>query len=459
MTMSRPYYATNTPTDAAHSPSGEAPSGDLPTSQVQAGPRTESFHRRRWAIVHPLQIRMLTIVLAYSLTILVMLAIPLFSPLMQGLDDRTIPWQEKALIANNLLDLHDRYWPWALGAVLVLLIHCAHSMLAMHHVAGPLYRLKTLFPQIGQGNLSIRTTLRKGDFLTPEADLVNQMTAQLQAKITSIKTAQAAVALDIGQLHQAVTAMDNPGLTALVKKTERDLAEMQSSLDAFRTDRGFTLIELMLAVAIVGVLSSLAIPNYLGFLEKARIARTVAEMNGIAKEIFGYAHPDGQYPDNLAQIGWDQRLDPWGNPYQYYRLNCANPAFSRLDPIAPSGDGSDELVLPAKTQPFQPEAHVSLAVAMGNLDGLIRLVVGGGGPGGGGGGPGGGGGGPGGGGPPCGSIGHARKDRFLVPINSDFDLYSMGKDGQSVGPLTAQKSHDDIIRANDGGYYGLASNF
>ena len=96
---------------------------------------------------------------------------------------------------------------------------------------------------------------------------------------------------------------------------------------------------------------------------------------------------------------------------------------------------------------------------MGNLDGLIRLVVGGGGPGGGGGGPGGGGGGPGGGGPPCGSIGHARKDRFLVPINSDFDLYSMGKDGQSVSPLTAQKSHDDIIRANDGGYYGLASNF
>lgn len=432
MTMNRPYCATNTPTDAAHSPSGEAPSGDIPTSQVQAGPRIESFRRQRWAIVHPLQIRILSIVLAYSLTILVMLAIPLFTPLMQGLDDRALPWQEKALIANNLLDLHDRYWPWALGAVLVLLIHCAHSMLAMYHVAGPLYRLKTLFPQIGQGNLSIRTTLRKGDFLTPEADLVNQMTAQLQAKITSIKTAQAAVALDVSQLHHAVMAMDNPGLTALVKKTERDLAEMQSSLDTFKTDRGFTLIELMLAVAIVGVLSSLAIPNYLGFLEKARIARTVAEMNGIAKEIFGYAFPDGQYPDSLAQIGWDQRLDPWGNPYQYYRLNCTNPAFSRLDPIAPTGDGPDELVLPANARSFQPEAHVSLAAAMGNLDGLIHLVVGGGAsapvtPG------------PGGGGPPCGSIGGARKDRFLVPINSDFDLYSMGKDGQSVGPLTARK--------------------
>src|SRR5215813_5151412 len=33
--------------------------------------------------------------------------------------------------------------------------------------------------------------------------------------------------------------------------------------------------------------------------------------------------------------------------------------------------------------------------------------------------------------------GQARKDRFLVPLNDDYGLYSMGKDGKSVGPLTA----------------------
>ena len=55
--------------------------------------------------------------------------------------------------------------------------------------------------------------------------------------------------------------------------------------------------------------------------------------------------------------------------------------------------------------------------------------------------------------------GKMRKDRFLVPINSYFDLYSMGKDGQSTGPLTAQQSQDDIIWANDGGYVGPASKF
>jgi general secretion pathway protein G len=55
--------------------------------------------------------------------------------------------------------------------------------------------------------------------------------------------------------------------------------------------------------------------------------------------------------------------------------------------------------------------------------------------------------------------GDARKDKFLVPINSDFDLYSMGPDGKSSAPLTAKASQDDIIRANDGRYVGRASDY
>jgi general secretion pathway protein G len=55
--------------------------------------------------------------------------------------------------------------------------------------------------------------------------------------------------------------------------------------------------------------------------------------------------------------------------------------------------------------------------------------------------------------------GPARKDKFLVPINTTYDLYSMGPDGKSSPPLTAQDSRDDIIRANDGGYIGRASEY
>jgi general secretion pathway protein G len=56
-------------------------------------------------------------------------------------------------------------------------------------------------------------------------------------------------------------------------------------------------------------------------------------------------------------------------------------------------------------------------------------------------------------------VGGARKDRFVVPLNSDYDLYSAGKDGESASPLTASVSQDDIIRAGDGAFVGLASEY
>ena len=55
--------------------------------------------------------------------------------------------------------------------------------------------------------------------------------------------------------------------------------------------------------------------------------------------------------------------------------------------------------------------------------------------------------------------GMVRKDHNLVPLNTDYDLYSMGPDGNSVGPLTAKASRDDIIRANNGSYIGPAANY
>ncbi|HEX7220449.1 MAG TPA: type II secretion system protein [Burkholderiales bacterium] len=55
--------------------------------------------------------------------------------------------------------------------------------------------------------------------------------------------------------------------------------------------------------------------------------------------------------------------------------------------------------------------------------------------------------------------GKARKRKNLTPINSDFDLYSVGRDGESSPPLGAKHSRDDVVRANDGRYHGLAAEF
>ena len=55
--------------------------------------------------------------------------------------------------------------------------------------------------------------------------------------------------------------------------------------------------------------------------------------------------------------------------------------------------------------------------------------------------------------------GKIRKDHNLHPLNTEFDLYSFGKDGDSRSPLTARASRDDVIWARDGGFVGLAEDF
>lgn len=57
------------------------------------------------------------------------------------------------------------------------------------------------------------------------------------------------------------------------------------------------------------------------------------------------------------------------------------------------------------------------------------------------------------------TVGKKRKDKSLHPLNSDYDLYSMGPDGESQTPLTAKASRDDIIRANNGGFIGVAEDY
>jgi general secretion pathway protein G len=145
--------------------------------------------------------------------------------------------------------------------------------------------------------------------------------------------------------------------------------------------RGFTLVELLIAMAIILTIAAIAVPNLIAAMELARVAKAIGDIKAIESGVTLYEVIYGQLPDDLSQIGYGGYLDPWHNPYEYVN-------------------------------------HATMA---GN--------------------------------------GQARKDRFLVPLNSDYDLYSDGRDGQSVSPITAKASQDDIIRASDGSYTGLASDF
>lgn len=56
-------------------------------------------------------------------------------------------------------------------------------------------------------------------------------------------------------------------------------------------------------------------------------------------------------------------------------------------------------------------------------------------------------------------VGDFRKDKNLNPLNTDFDLYSVGEDGQTASALTAKTSRDDVVRANDGAFIGRGEDY
>ena len=168
--------------------------------------------------------------------------------------------------------------------------------------------------------------------------------------------------------------------------------------------RGYTLVELMIAVAIIGLVAGLATTNYISYVEKARVASAIAELQGIARLLDAVvADGESTLPNTLAEVDATTLVDPWGHPYQYLKIQGG----------LPPGVASAPDSLP----------HVSAPL----------------------------------GGAPVMSV--ARKDRFLVPINSDYDLYSVGKDGETHASLNNAASYDDVIRAADGSFYGLAQDF
>ncbi len=158
-------------------------------------------------------------------------------------------------------------------------------------------------------------------------------------------------------------------------------SELAATSVRVRGQVGFTLVELLIVVAIIGTAAAIGAPMYGRALDAARVAKAIGDIKGMSNSIVMHQLITGSLPNNLNQAGLDQMRDPWGRPYAYLRID--------------------------------------------NLKGK----------------------------------GSVRKDHQLNPINSDFDLYSVGKDGETKLQVSNKDSLDDIIRAHDGGFIGLALNF
>jgi len=148
--------------------------------------------------------------------------------------------------------------------------------------------------------------------------------------------------------------------------------------------RAFTLVELLITMAIIGTLGAIAVPMVSNNTEKARMATAMTDIREMELGIVRFQAERGRPPDTIAEAGLSIQRDPWGRPYRYVRIQ-------------------------------------GLSVAERDAK--------------------------------------CRWDKYDKPLNHDFDLYSVGKDGKTTAKITLEDSHDDIIRAHGGRYVGLASEY
>ena len=111
-----------------------------------------------------------------------------------------------------------------------------------------------------------------------------------------------------------------------------------------KEQQGFTLLELMVAVVLVGILTVTAVSVYSGAVQKARIAGAVGDIGEIHIAIQKFLLTENRgYPANLAELDLDNVIDPWGNPYQYLVVDGLdnNGAVRKDENLVPVNRGYD----------------------------------------------------------------------------------------------------------------------
>ncbi|HHY79165.1 MAG TPA: prepilin-type N-terminal cleavage/methylation domain-containing protein [Thermoanaerobacter sp.] len=109
----------------------------------------------------------------------------------------------------------------------------------------------------------------------------------------------------------------------------------------FKSKKGFTLVEMLVVVAVIAVLVAALIPRFISYTERAREARAMADINTMRNIIIAWSADEGNgqlpinsndptIPNSIAAvlqkhgIKWagdaNGIVDPWGHPYYYQQV-------------------------------------------------------------------------------------------------------------------------------------------
>ena len=131
--------------------------------------------------------------------------------------------------------------------------------------------------------------------------------------------------------------MYHPSITlagSRVRPPERDRPSRDRTT-AIRNQRGFTLIEIMVVVVIIGLLAALVAPSLIGNIDRAAVNRARADIRSIETALNLYRLDNFRYPSTdqglqalvsnpgeASAPNWKAYLrslptDPWNQPYQY----------------------------------------------------------------------------------------------------------------------------------------------
>ena len=133
-------------------------------------------------------------------------------------------------------------------------------------------------------------------------------------------------------------------------------------MKAVKNVRGFTLLEVMVVIVILGILASMVVPNLMGSQERANMQKAVSDINALETSLSMYKMDNYKYPSTeqglealvtetdiepaprrFPEGGYVKRLpkDPWGSEYQL--LNPGEHSAMDVFSMGPDGEsGTDD---------------------------------------------------------------------------------------------------------------------